>query len=460
MPKVGFQFSGFLVSFFLMSCNSAPMLSLLEKQPIHEVQVKVEPKVASSELVLKLNYQLDTNKQCEDGGLARIEYQGREIRANLFPELSEAQVALGKSPESTELVRVHYLAPLNCEVKYLKAEVRPVPQRVPSSIQPPYSELIEAHSPFVVVRHNQRKNLFTDRPIALAYSIHHPREEKTTVIRYTLYFTDEDSIETISGTESQMMKYGRRTDIEWVYEVELDERLQVIHRRYQGGIVFGLGHKTYEFQGEFLPKSQHPILYNVANHNVFSDSKSWIYNDTLDGYHLAPQFEIKHPEAREWVMFNNPWMFQVSDRELQRERKLAFPSTDYLFVLVDGTLPSGSLEAKVSLLKADRLLAAEHAQDMPSRFPQTFSMNLSEFGEDLWHRQVFTAVPMGAVSLGKIMAKTEHGAVELLKKSSQAFKLEALQFFRLVEKKGAYELENINHLFMCSDSGEKYRCLF
>jgi hypothetical protein len=430
--------------------------ALVEFPFLHLTQGKkvlIAPVAAPSETLLKVTYQFQNPEKCSNGIQARIKYQGRTLRANLIPDLPATEIALGKSPKEESELEVFFVQGPGCRLSTFQTTTSSLTNEVSSpqvsSSIDSFRKLALIHSPFIAVRGDQQHNPFTDIPLDLAYSIVDLPHSSHKRIRYTVYFSDEDSISSTEGTDSQMAKYGRRTDIEWVYEVELNEDLEVVNRHYQGGYVMGIGHRSLQFQGEFLPDSQHPILYDIADHNVFSDRSP--YGDTpfsLDGYHFAPTHEISYPLAREWLLFKQPWMLRVSDEELKREQKLSNASTDFLYVLVDGKLINGSLIGQIAVPET----GISKASGKPG---------LRSLGQDLWNQQSFAAIPLGQEDLEKMVNQAIHGIFSFAKTETiTQIKLNALKFFRVKANATSYQLQEITHLFKCHFADAETSCHF
>lgn len=233
-------------------------------------------------------------------------------------------------------------------------------------------------------------------------------------IRYTEFFTDEDSIQNTKGIEEQMTRYGRHTDIEFsisgIIQIGQDgipawEKDSI---QYHGALpMLGFGHASRSFQnGIFLKpgnlflsndgdSTSHPVLFirNSPKNNTFSDtpngpeqklannqSKGWT------GFFHAPIRIFKNPEAREILQFENPWITQISDWEAQVEGKLARSSTDYLYVRIRGELPHGAF-------KLNYFPPGELNHPEKNRFG-----SVDRLGEDLFNRESFTAIPLQSES--------------------------------------------------------------
>lgn len=168
-----------------------------------------------------------------------------------------------------------------------------------------------------------------------------------------------------------MARWGRTTDIEWIYRIVLAADGSIVSEAYQAP-----NHETKRFTG--AKEGDHPLLVNVtANNNleqVTDPRASTGYRFFLDGAPTLPT-----DRAREAVMDANPWTYRITAKEMAREGKLepvASPDTplvsdqrNYLFAEVDkdtaypsppasGTWVGTALAVK--LRGADRWYASHH----------------------------------------------------------------------------------------------------
>lgn len=225
------------------------------------------------------------------------------------------------------------------------------------------------HYPILISRKDQIKEPYTDRYLLLGYSIF-PEENGDSRIRYTAYFSDEDSVKTSRQTEKQISRYGRRLDVEWLYEVLIDSKGDAKERKYHCSYTTGVGHHTCIFDGNFKSGTEHPMIFNIAKHNVF-DSKPILPQGSSNGkvIELEPTLEIPFPKSRDMVPIENPEYLRISDEELAAEGKLAAPATEYAYVRIRG------------ILKGD-ISVGLHGES-PSKSVGT----LKELGLDLWTKE-------------------------------------------------------------------------
>ncbi len=161
-----------------------------------------------------------------------------------------------------------------------------------------------AHSPILYARPNSIGR-FTDIPLLMWYEVTRHREALT--IRYSVIFSNEDG-----GTETSalMARWGRATDIEWVYEVTLTVAGRILDARYQGP-----RHRTRRFRGR--REDDHPLLLVVSDNNNFSDR-----GRSSLRFALRPLPFDSSGVAREELMDRYPWTYRIMAEELRREGKL------------------------------------------------------------------------------------------------------------------------------------------
>jgi hypothetical protein len=146
---------------------------------------------------------------------------------------------------------------------------------------------------------------FTDVPVYMWYE-----EEPTpngTRYRFSVIFTNEDG-----GTPADrlMATWGRTTDIEYVYSVEVDRSRRILSEDMQGP-----KHEILPFRG--WRDATNPQLYVSTENNMVLDRGS-----TTVRYAPAPVAFPLVDVSREVVMDANPWLYEVMVKELTREGKI------------------------------------------------------------------------------------------------------------------------------------------
>jgi len=127
-------------------------------------------------------------------------------------------------------------------------------------------------------------------------------------LRYSVIFSNEDG-----GTpiDRLMATWGRSTDIEYVYSVELDDAGRLVGEEFQGK-----DHKRLPFRGPH--EGTHPLEWVVTDNNMVGD-----HGDTTRRYALAPEPFDLADASREAVMDAHPWTYRVSAQEARREGRVA-----------------------------------------------------------------------------------------------------------------------------------------
>ncbi len=168
-----------------------------------------------------------------------------------------------------------------------------------------------AHSPFLYARANTIDH-FTDLPLLMYYEILHEPADAPTV-RYTVIFTNEDG-----GTQTAALlaRWGRGTDIEWVYQFRLRGR-EIVEEAYQG-----VKHETKVFNG-MRTNGSHPLLAVASDNNNFSDL-------ACSAVRFAPlPFRARLDTAtRESVMDEYAQTYRVMAEELFRENRISATPVD------------------------------------------------------------------------------------------------------------------------------------
>lgn len=164
--------------------------------------------------------------------------------------------------------------------------------------------LAQALAPFVYARPNTIGK-FTDVPVFMWYE----REPtgRGALYRYSVIFTNEDGG---TPTDRLMATWGRTTDIEYIYSIELDRAGGIVGEEYQGP-----EHKVLPFRGK--REGRHPLLWVATDNNMVRDA-----GDVTIRYAPAPQAADLANVSREAVMDANPWLYAVMAQELGREGKI------------------------------------------------------------------------------------------------------------------------------------------
>jgi hypothetical protein len=164
----------------------------------------------------------------------------------------------------------------------------------------PYAQVV-AHAPVLFARQNTIGQ-FSDVPL-LTYC----EKLEGGVLQYTVIFSNEDGG---TSTRALMARWGRPTDIEYVYRVKLDSEGRVVSATVQGR-----DHKELPFEG--AKAGTHPLLIPVTNNNMVSGEAT-----SAIRFQLAPALISLDGHSREQVMDDHSITYEVAAKELERERKI------------------------------------------------------------------------------------------------------------------------------------------
>ncbi len=234
----------------------------LRLQSPAEVVAEIEPRPDSGEAV-PLTLTLD-------GGAQQQVFVFRGVKPSVFL----GALAAGEHRLETEAANVRF------------RELRPG--------DPGYD--VVAHAPILYGRPNVAGRP-SDMPL-MAYCERLPDG----VLQYTVIFSNEDGG---TSTRALMARWGRTTDIEYIYRLEPSGR----------AIYQAKDHKDVEFAG--AREGSHPVLYVATDNNMVADS-----GEPTVRYQLAPVLVDLSAHSREQVMDEHPWMYRVAAEELAREGKL------------------------------------------------------------------------------------------------------------------------------------------
>jgi hypothetical protein len=232
-------------------------------------------------------------------------------------------------------------------------------------------DLVARHAPILYGRDlpeipGRYENARTDVPM-LAYHASSTANGQTT-IEYTTIWSNEDGG---TNTPALMARWGRTTDIEWIYRVTLDDRGRVVSAVYHGP-----NHETLPFTG--ARDGDHPILQTAtSNNNLLQVTDERLVRNLR--FFLDTRRTLPAGRAREAAMDAEPWTYQVMAREIVREGRVepqpdpATPEVsdqrNYLFAEVDkdtsyGTPPaSGSwVGTALEVLVDGRWYSSHHGE--------------------------------------------------------------------------------------------------
>lgn len=146
---------------------------------------------------------------------------------------------------------------------------------------------------------------YSDLPLLMYYEDLPASTGQT--LQYTIIFTNEDGG---TATDALMARWGRTTDIEYVYRLQLDRSGKVLKEVFQAP-----DHKELDFHGE--KQNDHPLILDATLNNVFSDR-----GFTPVHYRMLPFRADLSGASREKVMDLNPWTYRLTAQEMQKEQKV------------------------------------------------------------------------------------------------------------------------------------------
>ena len=212
-------------------------------------------------------------------------------------------------------------------------------------------QLALAHAPVLYARANTIDR-FTDIPLMMYYEILHERGADV-LVRYTVVFTNEDG-----GTQTAalMARWGRATDIEWVYEFRVRDQ-KMIEETYQG-----VEHETKFFKGS-RTGGDHPLLAVASDNNNFSDL-------ACSAVRFAPLPVRAHLEraTRESMMDTDAKTYRVMTEELLRENRISDTRVDintiadpreYLYIEATSEQEGATLAFDVKLKGQSKVFASD-----------------------------------------------------------------------------------------------------
>lgn len=260
------------------------------------------------------------------------------------------------------------------------------------------------------------ENNHTDAPLLAWHQVLPAAKKGHSIIEYSVLWSNEDG-----GTNTPLLMslWGRSTDIEWVYRVEVDGR----GRRVPGtGVFQSAGHGTHHFRGTY--DGTHPRLETCTSNNNMCDKV-----DDPMRFALSTRDVLPADQPREHEMDLHPWTYQVMAGEMVREHKIekhSDPATlavgdqrSYLYVaFTHDTTPAGSapgvgLRVEVRLKGDPPTYASDHGStfgigtiDRNGPAATTVELPLGTRASDVASISV-TRVPVGSTDNGAPLTVTD-----------------------------------------------------
>ncbi|MEV4115686.1 hypothetical protein [Nonomuraea sp. NPDC049695] len=153
------------------------------------------------------------------------------------------------------------------------------------------------------------QNATTDTPLIAWHEAKPGTAPGRTKLTYSVVWSNEDGG---TNTPALMARWGRTTDIEWVYDVEVDER----GNRVPGSDTYqAANHQTLRFAGRY--EGDHALLETCTSNNNMCDKVS----DPMR-FFLSPLRTRPADQPREHMMDTDPWTYQIMAKEMIREGKI------------------------------------------------------------------------------------------------------------------------------------------
>jgi hypothetical protein len=203
------------------------------------------------------------------------------------------------------------------------------------------------------------QNAITDTPLIAWHETAPAATPGHLTLIYSVVWSNEDGG---TNTPALMARWGRTTDIEWVYSVEVDEQ----GNRVAGSDVYqAANHQTLHFAGRY--EGDHAVLETCTSNNNMCD----VADDPMR-FFLSTLQTRPAGQPRERLMDANPWTYQIMAKEMLREHKIEAPSPttsltpevsdqrNYLYAAIKKTtVPANSGSSWVGVALGVRLTSGE-----------------------------------------------------------------------------------------------------
>jgi hypothetical protein len=176
------------------------------------------------------------------------------------------------------------------------------------------------HAPIVIGRTlpqlgDANQNARTDTPLIAWHEEQAAATPGHRILEYSVVWSNEDGG---TDTPALMSRWGRTTDIEWIYRVEVDAAGD---RVAATGVYQAPDHQTLAFTGAY--EDDHPILQTCTVNNNMCDV---VTPDATMRFFLDTTQTRPVDRAREVLMDRNPWTYPITAQEMLREGKIESPS--------------------------------------------------------------------------------------------------------------------------------------
>jgi hypothetical protein len=326
------------------------------------------------------------------------------------------QFALGHLDAGRHILRLHYASDRSPSDSG-KARLSGIGVNTVGTNDPEY--VADRYAPVVYGRSlaslgGPFQNSYTDTPLVAWHEILPASTPGHSLIEYSVIWSNEDGG---TDTPALMARWGRSTDIEWIYRVEVDQNGDRIPGT---GVYQAPNHETLTFQGSYA--DGHPLLETCTSNNNMCD----VVDDPMR-FSLSTVQTRPVEAAREYIMDTNAWTYPVMAQEMLREGEIESPSDpstqrvgdqrSYLYVAFDhDTIPAEAastvgLITEVKLDGDDTVYRSNHEvpdwsvnRDVPAA--TTVELPVGTTADDVVSVTV-RRVPIGATDSGASLVVTD-----------------------------------------------------
>jgi hypothetical protein len=300
----------------------------------HDDVVQFRTKVAGEELldVTAAAPAITWARNGAESAVLRISVDGRYATDDVVMEATPVTRSfdLGTLPAGRHELRLHFDAASSsepAEVVYVsRTHFETVPAGTTAFVELSHSPVLYGRDIAGVnaVETGPYQNAITDTPLVAWHEDTPAPTPGHRVLTYSIIWSNEDGG---TSTPALMAMWGRTTDIEWIYHVEVDAAGHTV----PGTAEFqSPAHVTASFAGTY--EGDRPLLQTCTlNNNVCDkvDDPMRFSLSTAEGLDGATQ-------AREQVMDANPWTYRIMAEEVRREGKVvADPSPTQTVLIAD-----------------------------------------------------------------------------------------------------------------------------
>ncbi|MFC0042407.1 hypothetical protein [Actinomadura rayongensis] len=251
-----------------------------------------------------------------ESAVVAVDVDGKHVTDLVVP----SAVPTARSFALGSLKRGHHVLGLRFSAKASAPAARSVVLSRPAVATPRADQTALRYAPVVVGRTlaalgDPYQNARTDTPLIGWHEELPAATPGHRVFEYSVVWSNEDGG---TDTPALMARWGRSTDIEWVYRVEVDAHGE----RVPGSDVYqAANHQTLHFTGTY--EGDHPLIQTCTSNNNMCDqvTKPAPLRFFLDTTQTRPA-----DRAREVLMDRNAWTYPVMAQEMLRENKIENPS--------------------------------------------------------------------------------------------------------------------------------------